>query len=212
MITDPQYKFICDLVSKKDISSLAPNEIAYLTSGNENFRKMNKKQASNAIAKLKDLPAKPVAVVEPKPIVEISDSEKFRFAQMMLEATGSSKVGKPLPEFVQVIAIEPAPQPVIAPEPEHIPADKPVPDAGYYFVVDPTSNPAGKESFFRVSKPTDGRWEGYTFLSIQASDDFYPIKDKQRREIIFSEILKDPINAMNEYGIRLGRCGVATER
>lgn len=81
-----------------------------------------------------------------------------------------------------------------------------VPDQAYYFIVDPTT---GRESFFRVQKGKQGtRWEGYTFLAIQASDDFYAVKDPVRRQTIFDEILKDPINAMNEYGIRLGQCGM----
>ena len=90
--------------------------------------------------------------------------------------------------------------------------EEPVPDAGYYFINDPTrkdeeDNPI--PSFFKVQKGKEGtRWEGYTFLEIQASDYFYPIKDIERRSLIFAEILKDPVNAMNEYGLRLGRCGV----
>ena len=92
--------------------------------------------------------------------------------------------------------------------------NQPVPDAGYYFINDPTrTDPVTGESpvpsFFRVQKgKKDTRWEGYTFLAIQASDYFHAIKDSKRREIIFAEILKDPVNSMNEYGLRLGRCGV----
>lgn len=80
------------------------------------------------------------------------------------------------------------------------------PDAGYYFVVDPTTT---KESFFRVQKgKADTKWEGYTFLAIQASDDFYAVKDPIRRQIIFDCILENPVQSMNEYGLRLGRCGM----
>lgn len=83
-----------------------------------------------------------------------------------------------------------------------------IPDAGYYFIVDTTVTPA-REAFFRVQKGREGtKWHGYTFLAIQASDDFYAIKDPVRRQNIFDIIMQDPINAMNEYGIRLGRCGV----
>jgi hypothetical protein len=90
----------------------------------------------------------------------------------------------------------------------------PVPDAGYYFIDDPTrtdpdNGTVGVPSFFRVQKgKKDTNWEGYTFLAIQASDYFHAIKDPKRREIIFAEILKDPIASMNQYGLRLGRCGV----
>jgi hypothetical protein len=76
---------------------------------------------------------------------------------------------------------------------------------GRYFIVDPID---GKEKFVKVDKPeAPSRWAGYTFLNVQASDDFYPIKDKAHREAIFEAILVDPIKAMNEYGIRLGVCG-----
>lgn len=93
--------------------------------------------------------------------------------------------------------------PIIEKPREVEPEENDIP-AGRYFVVDPTNN---EERFFKVDKPKDGRWKGYTFLKVQASDDFYPIKDKAHREAVLAEIAKDPINAMNEYGIRLGKCG-----
>jgi len=80
------------------------------------------------------------------------------------------------------------------------------PREGYFFIVDPTN---GEERFFRVNYGKEGtRWEGYTFLDVQASDYFYPIKDAKHREAVFAEIMKDQVKAMNEYGLRLGRCGV----
>ena len=75
---------------------------------------------------------------------------------------------------------------------------------GRYFIVDPTD---GVEKFYRVNKPKDGRWKGYTFLEVQASDYFYPIRNAQHREAIFTEIAKDPITSMDLYGIKLGLCG-----
>jgi Family of unknown function (DUF6011) len=85
-------------------------------------------------------------------------------------------------------------------------SEQPVPEPGYFFIVDPTDD---VEKFFRVNKGRAGtRWENYTFLSVQASDYFYPIKSHTHRDAVYAEILKDPVNAMNEYGIRLGRCGV----
>jgi len=82
--------------------------------------------------------------------------------------------------------------------------DKEVPQ-GYYFIVDPTD---GVEKFYRINKPQQGKWKGYTFVDVQASDYFYPVKNRQHREAILAEIAKDPITATNQYGIRLGRCGV----
>ena len=194
-ITEPQFKFLCDLVAKKDLSSLSEREIAFLESDTSNFMRMSKAQASNAIAKIKDLPNKPKPVAQPTAQPEVSDSYKLRYAQMMLEANNSSKVETPTPN-------SPAPAPTQA--------EVTAPDAGYYFNNDPTGDPPGKESFFRVRKGRDDdpKWAGFTFLDAQGSDDFYPIRNAERREIIFREILKDPINAMNEYGLRLERCGV----
>ena len=78
-------------------------------------------------------------------------------------------------------------------------------DKGHYFIVDPFD---GEEKFFKIEKPEPpSRWSGYTFIKVQASDYFYPVKDIKRRTLILQEIAKDPINAMNEYGIRLGVCG-----
>jgi hypothetical protein len=78
-------------------------------------------------------------------------------------------------------------------------------DKGHYFIVDPFD---GEEKFFKIEKPEPpSRWAGYTFIKVQASDYFYPVKDIRRRTLILTEIAKDPINAMNEYGIRLGVCG-----
>jgi hypothetical protein len=90
------------------------------------------------------------------------------------------------------------------------PAPDKLPPQGYFFIVDPTeSDPDKVEKFFRVRHGReDTRWEGYAFLDVQASDFFYPVRDPRRRSLIFAEILKDPVSAMNEYGMRLGRCGV----
>jgi hypothetical protein len=81
-----------------------------------------------------------------------------------------------------------------------------VPQEGYFFIIDPTDD---KEKFFRVKKGKEGsRWEGFTFLDVQASDYFYPVKNKEHRDAVFAQILLDPISAMNMYGLKLGRCGV----
>jgi hypothetical protein len=105
---------------------------------------------------------------------------------------------------------QPVSEPAQASEPEISTDDgtvenQEVPE-GYFYIVDPKDN---TEKFYRVTKGRpDTRWAGYTFLSVQASDYFYAIKEKPYRDRIFAEILKDPVTAMNEYGMRLGRCGV----
>ena len=78
-------------------------------------------------------------------------------------------------------------------------------DKGHYFIVDPTDN---TEKFFKVQKPEPpSRWSGYTFIQVQASDYFYPVRDIAHKTAILKTIAEDPITAMNEYGIRLGVCG-----
>lgn len=62
--------------------------------------------------------------------------------------------------------------------------------------------------FYQVDKPTEGRWAGYTFIKIQASDDLYPVRDRDRRDGILREIAKDPRAASIRYGHELGSCGV----
>jgi len=101
----------------------------------------------------------------------------------------------PVPPFVN--PTEPAP--VLAQPAEKV-------REGYYFIVDPTNQ---QERFFRVRHGRDGtRWEGYVFLDVQASDYFYSVTNAQHREAVLAEIAKDPVQAMNNYGLKLGRCGV----
>lgn len=154
-ISDPQLKYISDLVVKHDMSGLSAEEQAFFKTPAV-WPHLNMDQASKAIQALLACPK--LATHKP------------------------ANDGAPVQGF----------------------SGGPVPDPGYYFIVDPTS---GKESFFRVTKGKD-RWEGYTFLAIQASDDWYPIKDQERRQKVYDTILVDPINAMNEYGQRIGKCGV----
>ena len=83
---------------------------------------------------------------------------------------------------------------------------KPQTREGYFFIIDPTNN---EERFFKVKHGKEGtRWAGYTFLEVQASDYWYPVKNPKHRDAVLAEIDKDPITAMNEYGIRIGSCGV----
>lgn len=65
----------------------------------------------------------------------------------------------------------------------------------------------GVVKFYRLSRPTEGRWAGYTFLSVQASDDLYPIRNATTREAILLKIAQDPQAAMLRYGTEIGSCG-----
>ena len=108
---------------------------------------------------------------------------------------------------LQVQTVEAIPlTPVQAVETGSVSVDKSQTREGYFFIIDPTNN---EERFFKVKHGKEGtRWAGYTFLEVQASDYWYPVKNPKHRDAVLAEIDKDPITAMNEYGIRIGSCGV----
>lgn len=66
----------------------------------------------------------------------------------------------------------------------------------------------GVTRFYRVDRPTEGRWAGYVFVKIQASDDLHPIKDRSRKAAIIAAIEEDPRGAAILYGQEIGSCGV----
>jgi Family of unknown function (DUF6011) len=76
--------------------------------------------------------------------------------------------------------------------------------AGRYAVEDPDD---GVLKFYHVDRPTDGRWKGYTFLKVRASDTLYPIRDRQHMHRIMVEIGKNPKEAMLRFGREIGACG-----
>lgn len=82
----------------------------------------------------------------------------------------------------------------------------PLPDvpAGRYAV----DNEDGDLRFYVVDRPTEGRWEGWIFLSVQASDEKHPIKGFAAKREILRKIAVDPAAASRRYGQELGHCGV----
>lgn len=65
----------------------------------------------------------------------------------------------------------------------------------------------GTLKFYKLDKPTEGRWAGYTFLKVQASDDFFPVKGAAKH-VIIEKIAADVRGALVRYGHELGKCGV----
>jgi hypothetical protein len=61
--------------------------------------------------------------------------------------------------------------------------------------------------FYKVDAPTEGRWAGYVFVKVQASDELHAIKNRDEKTRIIHEIAKDPEGAMLRYGRELGHCG-----
>jgi hypothetical protein len=74
---------------------------------------------------------------------------------------------------------------------------------GRYAVTEPD----GILRFYKVNSPTDGKWAGYTFVEVQASDELYPLKDRTRRTTVLALIAEDVQAAMLRYGVELGQCG-----
>lgn len=66
----------------------------------------------------------------------------------------------------------------------------------------------GTTKFFVVDRPEEGRWAGYTFVSRQASDEKYAVRNRTEREAILDRIAVDPAAASLRYGKELGSCGV----
>ena len=64
----------------------------------------------------------------------------------------------------------------------------------------------GVVKFYRLDRPTQGKWAGYTFLKAQASDDLYPIRNRAEKERIIAEIGRDVESAERLYGQELGKC------
>lgn len=75
--------------------------------------------------------------------------------------------------------------------------------AGRYAV----DNEDGELRFYIVDRPTEGRWAGYIFVNVMASDERHPIKGKAAKDAILTKIAVDPAGAMNRFGMEIGSCG-----
>lgn len=62
-------------------------------------------------------------------------------------------------------------------------------------------------SFYVVEKPTQGRWEGYTFIRQQAGSEYFSVPFGRSLPIL-EAIAHDPEEALRAYGRELGECGV----
>lgn len=77
-----------------------------------------------------------------------------------------------------------------------------VPEGHYALLLD-------KWRFYRVSRPTVGKWAGRVFVDLQTSDEYHPIKDRNQRNAILEAIAGMGVReSMLAYGRELGRCGV----
>lgn len=110
--------------------------------------------------------------------------------------TASSMIDLLKEELANRIAANPAPTSIA-------PTALPKVADGYYAV-----DTDGKISFYHVNTPTEGRWEGYTFVDVQAGSDFIKLPSQRVRNAVIAKIAVDPKEASLRYGREIGRCGV----
>ena len=75
-----------------------------------------------------------------------------------------------------------------------------MPNAGRYAIEH-----GGQMRFFKVDRPTQGKWAGFTFLSEQAGDEEFPVRGPRRKAIL--QALVNDSQAMARYGQEIGVCG-----
>lgn len=75
--------------------------------------------------------------------------------------------------------------------------------AGHYAVVDPEDN---RLKCYRVDKPSGGKWDGYTFLKVAQSDEWWNCKAREYKMRILGEIAKDVEAAGKKYAETMTRC------
>jgi Family of unknown function (DUF6011) len=66
----------------------------------------------------------------------------------------------------------------------------PVPDGRYAI-----RHEDGVVRFYKVNTPEDGKWKGRTFVEVQASDEFHPVRNHEQRGKILLVIKADPQTA-----------------
>jgi hypothetical protein len=75
---------------------------------------------------------------------------------------------------------------------------------GFYGLV---SRKDGETVRFRVDKPSEGRWRGYTFVKQLDDAGETPVRDASRRQMILRAIASDIRAAYARYGKETGICG-----
>jgi hypothetical protein len=101
------------------------------------------------------------------------------------------------------VAVLERPQAPVAPAPVRQAQEIPVGGRGKGYFALPGGD--GTLHFFQVSRPQDGKYKGFTFLSEQASDEFFPVKGARKASIL-ADIAQDPQAAGKAYADEIGNC------
>lgn len=86
--------------------------------------------------------------------------------------------------------------------PERVRPQMPDVPAGRYAV----EGDDGELRFYRVDRPTEGRWAGYTFVRVQASDDLHRLPSRATEAGVLRKIAEDVRGAAIRYGREIGCC------
>lgn len=68
-------------------------------------------------------------------------------------------------------------------------------------------NVDGALRFYQIDRPTEGKWAGYVFVNVLASDERHPVRNRAERDRILSVIGQNPQAASIRYGREIGACG-----
>ena len=78
---------------------------------------------------------------------------------------------------------------------------------GHYAIPSLTGN--NDLDFFRVDRPTEGKWAGYTFLKrVVGGKPDLPVARAQRRQVLEAIVAAGIDAARQQYGVSIGRCYV----
>lgn len=91
------------------------------------------------------------------------------------------------------------------------PANSPIgiPDVpgGHYAVPSATGN--NDLDFYRVDRPTEGRWKGYTFVKrVIGGNPDAPVRGPQARVVLSRILLAGVEDSRRRYGQHIGRCAL----
>lgn len=81
--------------------------------------------------------------------------------------------------------------------------------AGHYAVPVTDITDDGHEfKFYRVDKPTKGKWQGWTFVKQQSGDNHLRLKGDEATNALEAIATIGYLNAMQLYGSVIGKCAV----
>lgn len=169
--------------------------------GSEDVENMSLKGASDLIERLLSCPEIPAMAAA----ANLATPAQVKFATSLAAERGvpadtfATLTRKEISKTIDMLKGMPK---VAAPTAPTAPAEAPeVPEGRYAIEVD------GVVKFYKVDRPTEGKWAGYVFVKVQASDDTFPIRNREAKAQILATIAQDPKEAMLRYGREIGACG-----